>query len=334
MLDAESVHEMAMGVIERGSFRQSKIIDPRLRQTLFGVEFDNPIGLAAGFDKNAVAIEQWSDLGFGFTEIGTVTNLRQPGNPRPRLFRLPRERALINRMGFNNDGSEAISVRLRSTRSQIPLGINIGKSRIAALEDSARDLQQGYQRLHGFGDYFVVNVSSPNTPGLRSLQERGPLVEILRALRSVDGSKPLFVKIAPDLTKSALDELIGVAIEEKLTGLIATNTTTRRDLLSEDPGITGGLSGVPLREVSDGVLAHLARNAPPELILIGVGGIFTGDDVYRKISLGAHLVQMYTGWIYGGPQTVATCLRRLLELMEMEGMRSLEDLRGSSIGRT
>lgn len=332
LLDPEVAHEFGMGLIRRGVVRARKVHDARLSQTLLGRTFQNPIGLAAGFDKNAVALDYWDDLGFGFAEIGTITHLAQPGNPKPRLFRLPSDKALINRMGFNNDGAEAISDRIEESHPTIPIGINLGKSKITDLVDAAQDYQASFRLLHTQGDYFVVNVSSPNTPGLRGLQEKSALREILAALRDVDFTRPLLVKISPDLSLGALEDVIEVAIEQRLTGIIATNTTIGRDGLSTDPHQDGGLSGLPLTVISRDVLAHLYANVPREMILIGVGGIIDSDHLYDRIASGAHLCQIYTGWIYGGPNTVPRLLEGLLVRMEKEGIRSIEELRGTNLG--
>lgn len=330
LCDAERIHDMALWGISRGFFRAPWFYHPMLKQTLFGVEFLNPIGLAAGFDKNGVALDQWHRLGFGHVEAGTVTYYPQPGNPRPRLFRLPQERALINRLGFNNLGARAIATRLGVAKRQIPLGVNLGKSKVTDLTDAAKDYQESYRLLHRFGDYFVVNVSSPNTPGLRTLQEKEPLLDILSAMREVNPDKPLFVKVAPDLEWPALDDVVAVAHEAKITGLIATNTTITRAGVLNDPNQEGGLSGAPLLARSNEVLAHLYKSCDRSMILIGVGGIQSGADVYEKIRLGAHLCQLYTGWIYGGPTMVPAANQALAALMTRDGVGSLAELRGSA----
>ena len=330
-MDPERIHEMAMNMLQKGVFRARSFQDPRLAQTLFGVKFPNPLGLAAGFDKNAVALNHWHQLGFGFVEVGTVTYHAQPGNPKPRMFRVPEDRGLINRLGFNNEGAASVATRLASAKSSVPVGVNLGKSKITELADAANDYQESYRLLHSFGDYFVVNVSSPNTPGLRTLQEKGPLLEILSALREVDSKKPLFVKVAPDLEWDALDDVLAVAQEAKLTGLIATNTTIGRESITHDPGEAGGLSGAPLKIKADAVLAHLARSADPSLILIGVGGIMNGQDIYDKIRFGAHLCQIYTGWIYGGPHMVPDALEQLVMLMQRDGVKNLDELRRTGL---
>ncbi len=330
LLDPEKVHEIAMWMLSRGLFRAPAFTDKRLEQTLFGVTFPNPLGLAAGFDKNGKALDHWHQMGFGFVEAGTVTQHAQPGNPKPRMFRLPADKALINRLGFNNDGARAIATRLAVAKSQIPLGVNLGKSKITDIADAASDYEASFRLLHKFGDYFAVNVSSPNTPGLRTLQEKGPLLEILASLREVNKEKPLFVKVAPDLEMSALADVIAVAHEAKLTGLIATNTTISRDGLSADPGQDGGLSGAPVLEKSNQFLAHLYKSCNPSIILIGVGGIMSGKDVYDKIRLGAHLCQIYTGWIYGGPAMVPAAMQELTSLMNRDAIQSLSQLRGTA----
>ena len=331
MFDPERVHDLAMAFIQRRWVKAQPYSNPKLTQTLFGIDFPNPLGLAAGFDKNAIALDRWHNLGFGFVEAGTVTYLPQSGNPRPRLFRLPEDHALINRMGFNNDGAQEVAGRLVGAYSPIPVGINLGKSRAAELENAVEDYAASFGLLHPFGAYSVVNVSSPNTPGLRSLQERGPLTDILQALKGIAPEKPLFIKVSPDLEFDALDEVVDVCLTIGCTGLIATNTTLSREGLSSVPDEAGGLSGAPLTERSDAALAHLARACGDRMILIGVGGIFTADDLYRKISLGAHLAQVYTGWVYGGPSMVPTVLCGLAERMDREGLSDLAALRGTAL---
>jgi len=330
LFDPEKVHEAVMWMLARGLFRAPNFHDPRLEQTLFGVKFGNPIGLAAGFDKNGRALNHWHKLGFGFIEAGTITYHAQPGNPKPRMFRIPKDKGLINRLGFNNDGARAIATRLAEAKSKIPLGVNLGKSKITELPNAAQDYQDSFLLLHKFGDYFVVNVSSPNTPGLRTLQEKGPLLEILSALRAVNSSKPLFVKVAPDLEPSALDDVIEVAHQAKLTGLIATNTTIGREKISHDPNQAGGLSGAPLFEKSNEVLSYLYQSCEKSMILIGVGGIMSGADAYEKIRRGAHLCQLYTGWIYGGPTMIPAAAQELASLMSRDGVGSIAELRGSA----
>jgi dihydroorotate dehydrogenase len=327
--DPEWVHERALKLLERGLVSAPAHYDPRLEVELFGVRFANPLGLAAGFDKNALALDHWHQLGFGHAEIGTVTFHSQPGNPKPRMFRLPEDKGLINRLGFNNQGAAALAARLAKAAPKLPYGINLGKSKITELADAPEDYRKSFQLLHRFGDYFVVNVSSPNTPGLRTLQEKSALQDILSAMHEVDSTRSIFVKVAPDLELPALDEVVEVAVEKKLTGLIATNTTISRDGLSRDPGETGGLSGAPLREKANRALAHLYGSCPKDMILIGVGGIMSGADVYEKIALGAHMCQIYTGWIYGGPNFVPTAMRELAHMLEIQGIKNVAELRGT-----
>ncbi len=330
-LDPEMVHEWGIELVASGVVRAAPFSNPRLGQTLCGLRFENPLGLAAGFDKNARCVERWGGLGFGFAEVGTATFHPQPGNDPPRLFRLPADRALINRLGFNNQGASSIAARLAEARPELPIGVNLGKSKSAELRNAAKDYRKSFELLKDRADYFVVNVSSPNTPGLRELQERGPLLEILAGLKNADAQRPLFVKVSPDLGTPALDAVVEVAHEAGIAGLVATNTTTSREHLGRDPGLQGGLSGAPLREPSNQVLAHLSRSCDPTMVLIGVGGIFSGDDLFEKISLGAHLCQVYTGWIYGGPGMVPRALRRLCALLNERGIAGPDELRGSAL---
>lgn len=323
-----------MMVLHRGWVKARDFHHPILEQEYFGVKFKNPLGLAAGFDKNALVLNHWHQLGFGFVEIGTITWHPQPGNPKPRMFRIPSHQGLINRLGFNNQGAREISSRLAASKPQIPVGVNLGKSKITELADAPKDYQDSYRLLNKNGSYFVVNVSSPNTPGLRNLQEKGPLIEIIQAIREVNPDRPLFVKVAPDLEFPALDEVLQVAQDMKITGLIATNTTISRDILppnTPNRDETGGLSGQPVKQRADEVLAHLAKNSK-DLTLIGVGGIFDGQDLYDKIARGAHLCQIYTGWIYGGPHTVPNILEEFVGILQRDGIKSLEELRGSKLG--
>lgn len=330
-LDPETAHNLGMWVIRNGWVRVRTVRDDRLAQHLFGCDFPNPLGLAAGFDKDAVALDRWRHLGFGFVEVGTVTYRAQPGNPKPRLFRLPEDGALINRMGFNNAGAEAAAARIGRSNAKIPVGINIGKSKGAEVDRAAADYAASFERLHGLGQYFVVNVSSPNTPNLRELQDAHRLVEILTSLQQIDRNRPMFVKVAPDLSFGALDEVIRVAHDAGLTGIVATNTTVSRERLKRDPGEPGGLSGRPVADVSSRFLDHLRQSCDPKMHLIGVGGVFSGADVFEKIARGAHLVQVYTGWVYGGPGMVPSALTELLSLMSKHGLTSVDELRGSGL---
>ena len=311
-MDPERVHNVALWAIARGLIRGKLLVDPRLERTVAGIRFPNPLGLAAGFDKNGVALDRWKDMGFGFAEAGTATWLAQPGNPKPRLFRLPEDRAVINRFGFNNSGAAELANRLRAAQPGIPIGINIGKSKAAPLEQAIQDYEQSFSALKHLGDYFVVNVSSPNTPGLRTLQEKGPLTGLLSTLRKLDSNTPLFVKVSPDLSNEDLLDVVEVAKTCRFTGIVATNTTLSRDGLSTSIVQDGGLSGKPLFARSNECLRILSEASQGELILIGVGGVFSGDDLRGKLELGASLVQIYTGWVYGGPKSATRILLEFL----------------------
>jgi dihydroorotate dehydrogenase len=316
--------------------------DPRLEQNLFGLNFPNPVGLAAGFDKDGVAANIWSSLGFGFAELGTVTFVAQPGNPRPRLFRLPLDQAALNRMGFNNRGAAVMAAQLSQKHQDltpsIPIGINLGKSKVTPLEAAAEDYLNSFRLLKDLGDYFVVNVSSPNTPGLRSLQDATMLGAILDLLQQENNShKPLFVKIAPDLEWEAIADIISLAKTYKLAGIIATNTTIRRDGLNtqviDQTGKSpqeeaGGISGAPLRDRSTEVIRFIWQQTQGEIPIIGVGGIFSPEDAWEKITAGASLIQVYTGWIYEGPLMVRRILAGLLSKLEESGLNSISEAVG------
>ncbi|MFM7409172.1 MAG: quinone-dependent dihydroorotate dehydrogenase [Cuspidothrix sp.] len=318
--------------------------DPRLEQTLWGLKFPNPLGLAAGFDKDGVGASIWHNFGFGFAELGTVTYHPQPGNPPPRLFRLPLDQAALNRMGFNNAGAVAMSARLINVKQHltypipIPIGINLGKSKITSLELAAQDYLQSFRLLRDLGDYFVVNVSSPNTPGLRSLQDGVMLSQILDVLQDENqANKPIFVKIAPDLEWEAISDIMAIAQSYKLAGLIATNTTISREGLQtqiiEKTGKSpqeeaGGISGRPVRDRSTEVIRFIHQQSQGQIPIIGVGGIFTAQDAWEKITAGACLTQTYTGWIYEGPMMVSRILRGLLTKLEENGLNSISEAVG------
>lgn len=315
---------------------------PSLEQTHWGIKFANPMGIAAGFDKDGVAAHAWENFGFGFAELGTVTFHAQPGNPQPRMFRLPLDEAALNRMGFNNLGAAALAKRLEqgaATRPiAIPIGINLGKSKITALEDAAADYLESFRLLKDLGDYFVVNVSSPNTPGLRSLQSTEQLEPILSALQQENShQKPLFVKIAPDLEWEAIAAVVALAQTHQLSGVIATNTTIRRDHLKTQVIATtgnpvaeeaGGISGAPLRGRSTEVIRFIYQQTGGTLPIIGVGGIFTAEDAWEKITAGASLIQVYTGWIYEGPGMVQRVLKGLVQKMEAQGLQNIREAIG------
>lgn len=314
--------------------------DPRLTQTLWGLDFPNPIGLSAGFDKDGVAANVWSGFGFGFAELGTVTFHAQPGNPQPRLFRLPEDQAALNRMGFNNQGATVLARRLTQRKTNIPIGINLGKSKITALEDAAEDYLGSFRVLKELGDYFVVNVSSPNTPGLRSLQSVDQLEPILAALQTENqGQKPLLIKIAPDLVWEDIAAILNLAKQYQLAGIIATNTTIARNglktqlLQATGKPITeeaGGISGAPVRQRSTEVIRFIYKETNGTLPIIGVGGVFTAEDAWEKITAGASLVQVYTGWIYEGPGMVKRILQGLLQKLDDRGMKSISEVLRSS----
>jgi dihydroorotate dehydrogenase len=320
--------------------------DPRLEQTLFGCRFSNPVGLAAGFDKNGVAAALWHLFGFGFAELGTVTWQRQLGNPRPRLFRLAAERAALNRMGFNNDGAQG--VRRKLERQQLPppgqrpavLGINLGKSKLTSLEQAPDDYASSLELLAPLADYAVVNVSSPNTPGLRDLQEESQLRRLVERLRRLPACPPLLVKIAPDLEDDAIDAIARLAYEEGLAGVIAVNTSQDRLGLGERrlaatgqrlDEESGGLSGRPLRQRALEVLRRLRATAGPALPLIGVGGIDSAESAWERITAGASLIQIYTGWIYEGPELVPSILEGLGAQLQIHGLRTIGEAVGSGL---
>jgi len=319
--------------------------DARLEQTLFGCRFTNPLGLAAGFDKDGVAAAIWHCFGFGFAELGTVTSLGQPGNPRPRLFRLAAEKAALNRMGFNNQGAAAMRRTLE--RQQLPppgrrpavLGLNLGKARQTPLDRAADDYATSLSLLAPLADYAVVNVSSPNTPGLRDLQEESQLRRLVERLRRLPGCPPLLVKIAPDLEDDAIDSIARLAYEEGLAGVIAVNTS--RDRLGLERRVVpqsgrplaeeeGGLSGRPLRQRALAVLRRLRATAGPALPLIGVGGIDSAEGAWERIAAGASLVQLYTGWIYEGPTLVPRILEGLSAQLDRQGFATLSEAVGCS----
>jgi dihydroorotate dehydrogenase len=331
-----------LSILAKSSFQQYFCrTDNRLSQLLFGLNFANPVGLAAGFDKDGVAAGMWQYLGFGFTELGTVTDLAQPGNPQPRLFRLPQDRAALNRMGFNNLGSEAMAIALKSRQHNdftIPIGINLGKSKITPIENAAGDYLASFKRLQDLGDYFVINVSSPNTPNLRDLQAIEPLGVIFDALQQENqGRKPILVKIAPDLAFDDIAAVVELSQKHQLAGIIATNTTIDRSKLTTQviaatgKKVTeeaGGISGAPVRQKSTEVIRFIYQQTGGKLPIIGVGGIFTADDAWEKITAGASLIQVYTGWTYNGPWMVDRILVGLLAKLEALKLTTIADAVG------
>lgn len=297
------------------------VTDPRLEREVFGLKFKNPVGLAAGFDKNAEYIEDMAKFGFGFIEIGTVTPKPQPGNDKPRMFRLIPDEALINRMGFNNQGADVAAGRLKhlKNRDGLIIGGNIGKNKITPNENAVDDYIYCFHALYEYVDYFVVNVSSPNTPGLRDLQEKEPLMRILNTLQDLNKQKPtqkpILLKIAPDLTNSQLDDIVKIVTETKIAGVIATNTTISREGLRSEASLvqeTGGVSGKPLTKRSTEVIKYLATKSNHSFPIIGVGGIHSAEDAIEKLNAGASLIQVYTGFIYEGPSLVSDICKGLL----------------------
>jgi dihydroorotate dehydrogenase len=341
--DAEVAHERTLGAL--AALGRARPVIAGMRRLLgvnapveaFGLRFPSPVGLAAGLDKNGVALRAWPALGFGFVEVGTVTAEGQPGNPKPRLFRLPQDRALINRMGFNNDGADAAASRLAHRRGGT-VGINIGKTKRVSEAEAEDDFARSAQALAPLADYLVVNVSSPNTPGLRDLQavdKLRPLLARVRAacdLASPMRKVPLLVKIAPDLADADIDAIADLALELSLDGIIATNTTiARTNLTTPDPARygAGGLSGAPLKARSLEVLRRLRARVGSKLLLIAVGGIETADDAWDRIRAGATLVQAYTGFIYGGPLWPKKLQRELAAKVRAAGLTSIEQAVGA-----
>ncbi len=328
-MDPETAHQQVSGGLKRfcGLWGGKRLLkgafgfsDPRLEREVFGLRFRNPVGLAAGFDKNADYVDEMAALGFGFVEIGTVTPRPQPGNDKPRMFRLTEDDALINRMGFNNQGVDVAATRLRyvKSRDHIIIGGNIGKNKDTPNEDAVNDYTYCFDALFDVVDYFVVNVSSPNTPGLRDLQEKGPLMNILQALQASNNkggvSRPILLKIAPDLTDGQLDDIVELVTESGIAGVVATNTTISREGLRSNPARVqeaGGLSGKPLRARATEVIRYLARKSGGRFPIIGVGGIHSPADAMEKMEAGAALVQLYTGFIYEGPGLIKSICKKI-----------------------
>ena len=306
--------------------------DPSLETEVAGLRFPNPVGLAAGFDKDCRVPCALAALGFGFVEVGTLTARPQPGNPKPRLFRLPASRALVNRMGFNNPGAEAAAARLaRMGPHPVPVGVNIGLNKDADREKAAEEYARCFEVLYPHGDYFAVNVSSPNTDGLRRLQERLRLERILTALqdRNPDG-KPVFVKLSPDLEDRELEELLPL-LQEKAAGVVCTNTTVSRAGLPEEAAcLQGGLSGAPLKDLSTRMIREVYRRTRGRLPIIGVGGIASAEDAYQKLRAGASLVQVYTGFVYGGPSTASELCRGVARILREHGLSRVGEAVGKS----
>lgn len=322
------------------------IKDPKLTQNICGIEFPNPLGLAAGFDKNGIGANIWKDFGFGFSELGTVTKLPQEGNPKPRLFRLAKEKAALNRMGFNNNGANVLEknlirqkIKYSSDREELCLGINFGKSKITALSESTEDYISSLKLLIPYCDYAAINVSSPNTAGLRKLQSPELLRDLLREIKLLEDCPPLFVKIAPDLDFEEIEQICQLIHEEKIDGIIATNTSLDRLGLEEriikETGLNlrkekGGLSGKPLQKKANEILKYIHK-LDKNIVLIGVGGIDSPESAWERICSGASLIQIYTGWIYQGPKLVPDILNGILKQLKIHGLSNVKEAIGSEL---
>ena len=345
-LPPESAHNLVVGSLARmprvareQTRRRAMVPDPKLHTRIWDLDFPNPVGLAAGFDKAGRAFNALGALGFGFVEIGTVTAHGQPGNPRPRLYRIPGDRALLNRMGFNNPGAEKVAERLRHTPIETILGINIGKSKVTPNAEAIEDYLRSIELLLPFAAYLVINVSSPNTPGLRQLQDPEPLRALLKAVvKSVadaGGSSrpPVLVKLAPDLTDSQVDEAVDIALEEGIAGIVAVNTTVSRESLRtprrelEALG-AGGISGAPLGQRANGLVSRIYQRARGRVPIVGVGGIFDAADAWARICAGASLIQLYTGFVYEGPGLPKRINEGLLDRLASNGLDSIADAVG------
>ena len=347
-LDPEEIHEKTIhalklaeesGVGKRMLKMLYGVSDERLKTELWGLTFPNPVGLAAGFDKNAEVYHALAAIGFGFVEIGTVTPQGQPGNPKPRLFRLAEHQAVINRMGFNNHGAYLAGKNLIDyAYSEAPIGINIGKNKTTPNEEAASDYSKCLDMLYAYGHYFVINISSPNTPNLRDLQETQSMRNLVRAIREkateleARGArkKPILLKVAPDMSDEHMRDVVQAAVEEGISGIIATNTTLSREAVQNHPNAdeAGGLSGRPLTERSTQWVKEIYQEVGDKVPVIGVGGIFTGEDAYQKIRAGASLVQVYTGMIYQGPGIAKQINKKLLELMSKDGFTHISQAVG------
>lgn len=331
--DAEKVHYFTTGMLRfslavpggKSLFRKLFCVnDERLKSNVFGLTFDNPVGLAAGFDKNAKMYNDLAYCGFGFIEIGTLTPKGQSGNEKPRLFRLKEDQAIVNRMGFNNDGVEIAVEQLKNRKTKIIIGGNIGKNKVTPNEEADSDYLIAFNVLHPYVDYFVVNVSSPNTPNLRALQEKEPLMKLLQSLKDENATKnvqkPILLKIAPDLTDEQLDDIIEIVRKTKIDGVIATNTTIERSGLKSSKELVnkigaGGVSGKPLTKRSTEVIRYLAEKSEKSFPIIGVGGIHSPEDALEKLDAGASLIQLYTGFIYEGPGLAKRINKAILKRM-------------------
>lgn len=359
-LDAERAHEMGVAAMRRGIASPFYVSDGSFgfdEIERFGLRFRNPLGLAAGFDKNGVVVDQLSSLGFGFVEVGTVTHRPQPGNEKPRLFRLPDDKALINRLGFNNDGAKVVADRLRDLKRQCIVGVNIGKNKDIPNEEAVENYLAAFDIVHSVADYIAVNISSPNTPNLRELQQSEHLEELLKSLQernrvlssnfswpdaagkpakagTLSEGKPLLVKIAPDLSEIEIEAIVDICLRHEIDGIIATNTTVSRDGLRSKEVTeigAGGLSGRPLAVRSNEVISTIYRHSKGKLPIIGVGGIFTAQDAFDKIAAGASLIQAYTGFVYGGPTFARDVLTGLAKLLKEKGFENVNQAVGTGV---
>lgn len=339
--DAERAHELGiealkLGLVPFGSPSDVVNLSPIER---FGLKFSNPLGIAAGFDKNAVVVNPLEKLGFGFVEVGTVTYEPQPGNAKPRMFRLPADKALINRLGFNNEGAVKVAERLKVLKRNCVVGVNIGKNKDVPIEEATQNYLKSFDLVHAHADYIAVNISSPNTPNLRELQKAESLDELLgelqkrnRTLSTADPLKPLLVKIAPDLTPDEIESIVDIALRYELAGIIATNTTISRERLKTKDAASigaGGLSGRPLTKRSTEVVSVIYRHSKGKIPIIGVGGIFNAQDAFDKIAAGASLIQAYTGFVYGGPDFARDVNAGLADILKTRGFSTLDDAVGS-----
>jgi dihydroorotate dehydrogenase len=344
-LDAERAHDLAIKALKLGLVPPPRIDPEEAARNIavlgpierFGLAFPNPLGMAAGFDKNGVVVDRLAELGFGFVEVGTVTSESQPGNPKPRLFRLPMDRALINRLGFNNEGAEKVTERLLKREHRCVVGINIGRNKEVANEDAVENYLRSFETVHSAADYIAINVSSPNTPKLRELQTAENMELLITSLQTRNkslGPKPLLVKIAPDLDEPGIDMIVELCLRHSIAGIIATNTTTARDGLKTRDVVqigAGGLSGAPLAARSTQVISQIYRASCGMLTIIGVGGIFTADDVFAKVAAGASLLQAYTGFVYSGPDFAAKLVSGLAAIVKERGFNSLNEAVGSAV---
>ncbi|MGK0290072.1 MAG: dihydroorotate dehydrogenase [bacterium] len=348
-IDPERIHDLTMKFTKfQGSkpwvsdlLRKQLLWESSELETQIGdLHFRNPVGLAAGLDKDGIAIQFMQELGFGHLEVGTVTPLPQPGNPKPRLFRLPEDQGIINRMGFNNHGVAKLAQSVANSNKKVPVGINLGKNKDTPLEEAASDYVKGLQTAWSAGDYFAINISSPNTQGLRSLQEEKALYPLIQSvmktrdeLTEANGKKKqIWLKIAPDVTEKELETITGIALDLNVDTLIVSNTTIgRKGLINGNKKEQGGLSGLPVKELSNQILKKTSEYTKGQIPLIGVGGIFSGLDAFEKITLGASMVQIYTGFIYEGPAVVKSIKKELTNILRQRGIKSISEAVGIAL---